>query len=82
MSTVKRTLLAIAVAVLISMMLVPDFQRVAHGQFRFAPFFLVEEILWGQFILEMIFLSVLAVVLVNVNIPWRRALQWLLRPGP
>jgi hypothetical protein len=73
----KRTLLAVGVAVLVSLMFVPegeDWQGcticvVVNGS-GFAPFFSVTGIAWGQFILQTIFLSVLTAVIVNV--PWRR----------
>ena len=68
----KRTLLAVGVAVLVSTMLVPDMYWrsctvcVVVGRSGFTPFFLVNRIAWGQFTLQTVFLSVLAAVLVNL----------------
>ena len=69
----KRTLLAVGVAVLVSMMLVPDVRSygctlcVVAGGYAFKPFVLVvDRIAWGRFILQTVFLSVLAAVLVNL----------------
>ena len=78
----KRTLLAVGVAVLISMMLIPrgfvTVERYGHieeGDIQeFLPFFLHSqrhyEVMWHTFMLETIFLIILAAVI--VNIPWRR----------
>jgi hypothetical protein len=69
----KRTLLAVGLAVLVSLMFVPEGEAwqgcticvVVNGS-GFAPFFSVTSIVWGQFILQTIFLSVLAAVIVNL----------------
>jgi hypothetical protein len=68
----KLTLLAIGVAVLVSLMFVPDTDWpgcticVVVGDSGFTPFFLVTRIAWGQFTLQTIFLAVLGAVLVNL----------------
>jgi hypothetical protein len=78
----KRTLLAVGVAVLTSMMLIPrgvvTVERYGHVQEgdiqEFLPFFLHSQqqykIMWHTFMLETIFLVILAAVI--VNFPWRR----------
>jgi hypothetical protein len=78
----KRTLLAVGVAVLSSMMLIPrgvvTVERYGHVQEgdiqEFLPFFLHSQqqykIMWHTFMLETIFLVILAAVI--VNFPWRR----------
>jgi hypothetical protein len=68
----KRTLLAVGVAVLVSLMFVPDQDWlgckicVVVDRSVFAPFFSVTRIDWGPFTLQTIFLSVLGAVLVNL----------------
>jgi hypothetical protein len=78
----KRTLLAVGVAVLISMMLIPrgvvtveHYGHVQEGDIQeFLPFFLHSQqqykIMWHTFMLETIFLVILAAVI--VNFPSRR----------
>jgi hypothetical protein len=65
----KRTLIAIGVAVLLSLMLVPDsgqsfFQQHAH------PFFMAEHINTEQLVLQTIFLAVLFAVIVSATTRW------------
>jgi hypothetical protein len=61
----KRTLLAVGVAVLISVMFVPyNGSYTWHGPFLSTKH--RDPIMWDSFILQTIFLAVL------VNIPWRR----------
>ena len=75
----KRMLLAVSVAILISMMLVPrghvDILRYGHAKDgnieEFLPFFLqsvwpTNEIMWQTFMLQTIFLAILAAVIVNL----------------
>jgi hypothetical protein len=71
----KRTLLAVGVAVLVSLMFVPInyfggscMLCVSYGGGVFAPFFSAWEyrIAWGHFTRQTLFLSVLGAVLVNL----------------
>ena len=73
----KRTLLAVGIAVLVSMMFVPEAcfrydwfypQILANYQ----PFFRVGKIAWGTFALQTVFLAVLVAVIVNLRKSWRR----------
>jgi len=61
-------MLAVGVAVLISMMLVPS------SPYELLPFFVrgrwESHILWTEFILQTVFLAVLFTVLANIS--WRR----------
>ena len=74
----RRTLLAVGFAVLTSMMLIPrghvDILRYGHAKegeiLEFLPFFSQSgvpqnEIMWQTFILETLFLVILAAVIVN-----------------
>jgi hypothetical protein len=79
----KRTLLAVGVAVLTSMMIIPRglvtvgrYGHVEEGDIQeFLPFFLQSqrhyEIMWHTFTLGTIFLIILAAVIVNLPL-WRK----------
>jgi hypothetical protein len=77
----KRTLVAVGIAVLLSMLLVPRgyvyiarYHRTEGDIRQLLPFFVHSpygwEVLWQAFIMQTIFLAVLAAVIVNVR--WRR----------
>jgi hypothetical protein len=65
----RRTLLAIGIAVLVSMMLVP--RGASMEMYERLPFFVSSNyaIAWPAFILQTIFVSVGAAVLVNLRAP-------------
>lgn len=66
----KRTLLAVGVAVLVSLMFVPRGYYFGSGGPPRVPFFFIDTsgvIYWGPFALQTIFLSVLAAVIVNLR---------------
>jgi len=63
----KRTLLAVGIAILVSMMAVP--RRLLHSSNvvdSWLPLFSDGEIMWEMFILQTIFLAVLLAVIVNL----------------
>ena len=65
----RRTLLAIGIAVLVSMMLVP--RGASMEMYERLPFFVSSSyaVAWPAFILQTIFVSVGAAVLVNLRGP-------------
>jgi hypothetical protein len=65
----RRTLLAIGIAVLVSMMLVP--RGASMEMYERLPFFVSSSyaVAWPAFILQTIFVSVGAAVLVNLREP-------------
>ena len=65
----RRTLLAIGIAVLVSMMLVP--RGASMEMYERLPFFVSSSyaVAWPAFILQTIFISVGAAVLVNLRGP-------------
>lgn len=58
----KRTLLAVGIAILISTLCVPC----SDMQTDYVLFFVGGKMLWGQSVLQMIFLAVAAAVIVNL----------------
>jgi hypothetical protein len=68
----RRTLLAIGIAVLVSMMLVP--RGASMEMYERLPFFVSSSyaVAWPAFILQTIFVSVGAAVLVNLLGPPKR----------
>jgi hypothetical protein len=68
----KRTLLAVGVAVLASMMWIPEYVPYV-GRYRLPIFALNQyEIDWGQMILQTIFAAVAAAVISNSRCQWLR----------
>ena len=63
----KRTLLAVGVAVLASLMYIPE----NHGVHHHVPIIFPNHygVEWGQLIVQTIFLAVLAAVIVNLFAP-------------
>lgn len=74
----KRTLLAIGIAVLVSLMLVPYGSPDVHSMDMWLPFFISmnwlpeswnvrdDRIMWTPFILQTVFVAVAAAVIVNL----------------
>ena len=69
MDAMRRTLLALGIAVLVSMMLVP--RGASMEMYERLPFFVSSSyaVAWPAFILQTIFVSVGAAVLVNLREP-------------
>jgi hypothetical protein len=65
----RRTLLALGIAVLVSMMLVP--RGASMEMYERFPFFVSSSypVAWPAFILQTIFICVGAAVLVNLRVP-------------
>jgi ABC-type xylose transport system permease subunit len=75
----KRTLLAVGTAVLLSMMYVPYGQ---HGTvYGHEPFWQASNIMVTPLILQTVFASVAAAMVVNIRLPTKYSLETLRRSG-